>query len=186
VLRFAIFLGIAATAASFAAPGLAVADTGSIGGLAGLNTLDTTQSLPTAPNAGVAVLNAPSTGGDASNADARGSLANKSPSSALDEQDRLAKGDGAAINASGTDGTLKKIAVDGNSVGPSVSASPQWHAEPAAVAPVEQKLPGTAGIAAASASTSSTPAASRTTSSTPGASMKSTGAHLAGPQHRDR
>lgn len=151
------------TAGSLIAPGLALADPSGFDGPNNASS-NNTQSIADAPNAGVAALSGPSSGPSAAYADAKpalgtGGLANASPLATVATQDGTKSSYGAAVNTSGDDGTVKKIALDGNSVGPAIVAAPQWLADPASVAPAEQKFPSFAVTEASSSSSDSGSAA---------------------------
>jgi hypothetical protein len=90
----------------------------------------------TIASTGPAAISAPSTGGAAALADASagpGGAGGSRPASSVCTQDVNNSGDGAAVNALGTQSAYSRMATDGNTA-KSIVAVPQWKVQGAELA----------------------------------------------------
>jgi hypothetical protein len=129
--KISVLVGTAFAAASIALAGpAAAASGGAVGGIS------PDPSPVASADFSPAAVSAPSTGGSAALADASagpGGAGSSRPASSVCTQDINNSGDGAAVNALGTQSAYNRTATDGNTA-KSMVAVPQWKVSPAELA----------------------------------------------------
>lgn len=131
--KLGLFVGTALAAAAVSLAGPAAAAAG--GPVGGLDTSDPTTPV-TITTAGPAVISALNTGGSAASADATagpGGAGGSRPASSVCTQDVNNSGDGATVNAGGTQSAYSRMATDGT-ISKTEMAVPQFKVQAASLA----------------------------------------------------